>query len=487
MTLGTLWMALAVVLPAVASLLASMSTVDLAYQVRAGDLMLQSGQVLRSDPFTFSAAGDPWLNQQWLAQVLLALKFEAAGWAGLALVRATSIAAIMAGVLVACRLAGAGPRLAALLAVATFVVGAPALSLRPQLLGLVLLAWAIVAIMARDRSRWTPWLIPVMTVAWANVHGTFVLAPVLVGIAWLDDATARRPGAHRLLGVLGLTLAATLLSPWGIEVWRYVLALPVDPAIRDFVSEWRPTSPLELTGLIAWASVAGAAALIVATRTAIRWPWLLWLAGLAALALITQRGIVLWAIGAPSVIVPAILALQARRSTAQAREAPGGDAQVRPAPVGRPRLNVAILAAILLVGVAAWPGWRGGDPVYGPPGLLDHAPEGITEAVRAVATSDDRVFNAQLWGSWFEWALPGIPVFVDSRIEVIPDEAWRDYRSISAAEPGWRERLTAIGPTILALGREQQAALIEAIVAEPGWRPLHEDEDGVVLVRSDRP
>lgn len=64
-TRDRLWITLAILLPALAATIAPMSTVDLAYQVRAGELMLGSLSVLREDPFTFTAMGDPWLNQQW--------------------------------------------------------------------------------------------------------------------------------------------------------------------------------------------------------------------------------------------------------------------------------------------------------------------------------------------------------------------------------------------------------------------------------------
>jgi hypothetical protein len=63
----------AVALPVLGATLAPMSTIDLAYQVRAGDLMLSARDVLRSDPFTFTAAGAPWVDQQWGAQVFFAV------------------------------------------------------------------------------------------------------------------------------------------------------------------------------------------------------------------------------------------------------------------------------------------------------------------------------------------------------------------------------------------------------------------------------
>ena len=91
-TARRLWTALAILLPALAATIAPMSAVDLAYQVRAGELMLESGTVLRADPFTFTAMGEPWLNQQWGAGVIFALVQGLLGWGGLVVLRVALVA-----------------------------------------------------------------------------------------------------------------------------------------------------------------------------------------------------------------------------------------------------------------------------------------------------------------------------------------------------------------------------------------------------------
>ncbi len=122
MTRDRLWKLLAVLIPVLGATLAPMSTVDLAYQVRVGDLMRASGSILSTDPLTFTAAGQPWLNQQWGAGLLLSAGYSIGGWAGLALLRA-----ILVGLAVGLVFWTARRRLtvrpAALLALGAFVVG----------------------------------------------------------------------------------------------------------------------------------------------------------------------------------------------------------------------------------------------------------------------------------------------------------------------------------------------------------------------------
>src|SRR5438309_2242056 len=86
LSLSQVWACLAVVL-AVAWTIGRLDSVDLAYQVRAGDLLLRTHHFIRTDTFTFTGHGLTWIDQQWAAQVLFAMVFRHLGWAGLALLK----------------------------------------------------------------------------------------------------------------------------------------------------------------------------------------------------------------------------------------------------------------------------------------------------------------------------------------------------------------------------------------------------------------
>jgi hypothetical protein len=88
----------------------------------------------------------------------------------------------------------------------------------------------------------------------------------------------------------------------------------------------------------------------------------------------------------------------------------------------------------------------------------------------------------QRWASWFEWAAPGVPVIVDSRIEVVPPTAWADYLVIAAGGPGTLETLARIGASVVVVDRRDQAALLRTLQAsDSGWRAIAEDEDGALF------
>ena len=201
MSLSRLWIFLALALPVLASLIAALSTVDLTYHLRAGAGILESGTIPTTETWTFTAAGLPWVDQQWGAQTILALVERVGGWTGLVVVRAALVGLIFGCLVVVGRARGLDGRTAALLSLAAFVIAAPALALRPQLLGMALFAVVLVLVVRRRTHPRALWLAPLVVLAWANVHGSFFLGPLVLGLAWLEDVHERVPRPHRTLAV----------------------------------------------------------------------------------------------------------------------------------------------------------------------------------------------------------------------------------------------------------------------------------------------
>jgi hypothetical protein len=465
LSLDRLWVLLAIGLPALAALIVPLPAVDLAYGVRTGELILVAASLPSVDTYTFTVAGEPWTDQQWLAQVAFALVHRAGGWELLAVLRAAMVAATFGLVIAASIVRGAAPRTASILALLAFLVAAPALALRPQLIGILLFAVLVWLVADRRRRPGRMWLAPVLIVLWANVHGSVVLAPILLGYAWLEDLVDRSGGAnHRQsLAVLILGSLATLVNPFGIGVWGYALGVGLDPEITGQVAEWQRTSPFTVPGLLFYLSAATVAVLLVIRRGTLRWPAWLWLATLFVVGAWTVRGLPWWALGA-AVTVAAVLpaAAAARRPRANA-------------------LNAVTAIAIGVAIVAALPWWRPVEPLTGRVGLLSYAPSGLAQALQDQVVPEDRVFTPQTLGSWFEWAVPDARYFVDSRIELFPAEVWRDYRAIVAGDGAldllaeWKVQAVVVSP--------DEPGLREALDGSEAWVRLHADDDGELYLR----
>ena len=467
LTLTHLWVLAAVALPMLAALRDTLATIDLAFGVRAGTVMVETGGVLRTDVFSFTAAGAPWLNQQWGGQVLLALIHRATGWVGLALIQAVLFSAAFLFVFLACRAAGARTKHAAWLTLAAFPVALAGRGLRAQLIGMLLFAITTWLVMDRSRHPRRLWAIPVLVAIWANVHGSFVLVPLLLALVWFDDRRRRVPAADRTLAVAGLSVAAVTLNPFGLRVWSYAVGISTNPLITRQIEEWQPPSPRDAPGLLFFLSILALVAFLARRGTKAPWPTLLSMGAFVGIGLLAVRGIFWWAIVGPALV-----------ATLLEYGSPP------PSPERGSILNTGIAAVIVALIAASLPFWRPPGALDAPRGLLEQAPPGITAALDRTMAPGDRMFNPQAWGSWLIFALPDHRVFVDSRIEVFPEAVWDDYFTVSGARDGWQEVLDRWNIDVVVAHREQQEELIPRIRADTGWRQVYADRDGLLFVRA---
>jgi hypothetical protein len=455
------WASLVILVPVVVALLSRMGTTDLTYHVRAGDGILSTHSLPRFDTYTFSVYGRPWLDQQWGAQIVLALGHRYGGWATLAFLQAVLVGASFWFVYLACRARRASVRTSSLLTVIGFLVASPTLAMRPQLVALPLFAVALWALASREIAPRRLYLISVLAAICANVHGSFTIFPLIVGLAWIQDARQHVPGSRRLLWVALATVAATLLNPFGVDVWRYAYDLSTNPIIRDTISEWAPVTATDVSGLFMIGSALAVVAILARRSTPTRWTTLLWLGVFFLLAMSAQRAIVWWAMVAPVVLAELFPAATVEPT------APAKDSK---APA------VGIIAAMLVAVMILLPWWRPND-------LLSQAPPGITAYVLENIPSGARMFVHQPWGSWFEYRTPDNPVFVDSRIEIIPKDIWDDYGQVGFAGADWREVLARVNPDVI-IAADNWDLLPDLEAEGSGWTRVYQDDDGEVFVRS---
>jgi hypothetical protein len=520
--MGELWTFIAVALPALAALLVPMPAVDLAYQLRAGADILAGNGIPTQDTWTFTVAGTPWLDQQWGAQVVLAAVYQVGSWTGLALLRAALVALVFGLVLLTVRSTwsiaslraggsaiASSSRTATLVVLGAFAVAAPALALRPQLFALVLFAATLLILAERTAHPRRLWLIPLIAIAWANLHGSFPLVVVLVGLAWLDEvALLREPAAAgqaqrrlpaRLLGSTGLALIAamsalaTLITPFGIDGWRYVQNLARNPTITSQISEWRPPSPFDAAGAVFYLSlVVVLGVLAYRLRQDGRRPPARFVAPIATvlvfgvLGVITGRGLAWWALTAPiamvalqpglklaDVKVPGLPTPKART----AREASASEERRSP-------MNAVLMAVLILAGVALLPLWRPLSTNGIPAATLSHAPQYLGAYLRTLTLGQCpmHVWAPQAWGSWIEFIAPHWKVAVDSRIELFPPSVWTDHGLVAQLQGDWRQvvGLNEVKVIVLEAGDAVARSRIEA---DPGWALVHSDEDASIWRR----
>lgn len=470
-----LWVVVVLALPAFVALVVPMPAVDLAYQVRAGADILRTGALPIADTWTFTIAGTPWVDQQWLAQVMLAAVHALGGWELLAVLRAALVAGVVGGLFAVARVLGAGVRMAAVLALVAFMLSALAMALRPQLLGMAIFT-AVLWLVAQRHTRPQAVLAVVpLLAAWANIHGSFVLGPVILGAAWLDDLAAGRPW-RRSLALLLAGALATVASPYGVGVWAYAIGIGTSSAITTMATEWQRTSPLRMPGILFYPSAALVAGAMIRARRRLTPGTVLLALFLFGLGAWTERGVAWWGLSLPVLMAPVLV---------QRQPLSAGAAPTQARPIDRAhvvgsarrnrasRVNGATAALLLVLIVAALPWWRPADQLTGRVGLLTYAPSELAVKLRALAAPGTRVMAPQTWGSWLEWAVPDAVYFMDSRFELYPVSVWDAVRRVPGPD----------AQAVLDQWAVQVLVLQDGEMVPAGWREAAVGGGGMICVR----
>ncbi|MCK6454920.1 MAG: hypothetical protein L6Q92_00105 [Phycisphaerae bacterium] len=466
-----------------------------------GRQMLDTAQVVRTDPFTFSHAGEHWIAHQWLGEIAMALLDRLTGLDGLLLGAVTLLAATYAWAGDRLVQSGANPTIAVVLTLLTIAASSYHFLPRPHLISIALFGWMLgrlCDVEAGRRPRHSlVWLAPAFIV-WTNCHGAALGGIVTLGIVaagWLAIRPAGRAsrGDGFQLGAIGIALtavcaAATLVNPFGIELPKTWIALMRAGALPEIMIEH---GPLSLRSIDGWmVLLLGAAYIVTLTRVPIAQFQMTWLMPLIwfALAISRIRHGPLFAIGALVVWRDVLAALRAqvvlgpkvgqRELVRSARDATLRNWARGAAP---PILCLVTTLAIQVAGLripALGAGWARLDPAYWP---IDALPALRSEVSRGA--SHARVMNEMLFGGFLTYFVPDARIWIDDRCELYGEPALVDYLNAYRHRPetidDWAARLDA-STALLRTGSPFDRALARS----PRWRCAHRGAAGAVYSRT---
>ena len=472
LTVPRLWLVVALGAIGVMGLNRVPNAIDLAYHVKAGELMVAGQALPRTDVLAWTTAGRPWLDQNWGAQLVLYGIWRLGGFPLLTAVNALLAVAAWGLVAAACRRRTANLRVIAGAVLVGYATAMATLSARPQTFSFLLFAAELYLLeVARSRPR-VALAIPFLMPLWANLHGAFTVGIGLLVIevaaaAWRRD----RPGVVRYLVVTVASTAGLLVNPWGVRVLGYALSLPVNRVVSGMVTEWAPTNVRQLPGALVLSAVGVLVVALVRSPTPQRVPeQLLRMVLLGGLAFWAVRGVAWFGLALPVALC------------ALARQRPPRPAE---ADRGVPALNGLVLAALAVALVVAVP------PVQRT--LFPSRPELIAAPA---ATADwlaanpqpGRMFNYQPWGSYLELRLgPRTQVGFDSRVELPPADRWDRYLAVVAGRWDAERLLDRWGVGHVVTSRRATPALVQLLEASGRWRLAFSTDDELVYRRVEGP
>lgn len=452
---------------------------DTWWHIRSGEHTLTQGMIY-ADPFSFTKAGEPWINHSWGAQIILYGAWQLAGNAGLAVYTA---GLATAGMWFIYRMCAGNTYLRAFALVLGAATAAVFWSPRPQMLSFVLSA-AVLYLLHLHKRRGIDrlWWIPVIIGVWGNLHAGFSIGFIFLGgsiageilgnfFAPQSKAVVPWRGIHKLIMVTLVSAAALLVNPYGAAMLTVPFQTLGIGALQNFIQEWNsPDFHQQQT----WPFVAlllGTLGAVGASSKRLDWRDFVLVAGTAFMGLLAGRNIAVFAVVATPVLTIHLAAALDERGW--------NLTPVRRVTPRMARLN-ALLVALVVLGALAKV-------------LLVLDAETVQTAqeeflpVRAAAylgtaQPPGPMFNSYNWGGYLLFAQPDEPVFVDGRTDLYGDTfLTNDYLKTARGEGDWRAALDSYGIRLVVV--EAGSGLARALRDEPGWSLGYEDEQAVIFTR----
>ena len=467
---------------AVALSLVRAMAVNLPWHLATARFAADTGHWPALNTFSHTFPGYPIFQQYPAFQATMWLVLRATGWEGLSV--ATAVGWVTAFLLFV-RWGGSfrdGARFHVLWMLALWALQRR-MMLRPDMFTMIAFGVELLALDAFRRGRtWTLAVVPLAHLFWVNSHQLFPLSLVVQALFMADLARQRD---WRRVRLVALALAASVLLTFATPLGFKILLGPLRTAqslsvFRDHVAEFRRVwqMPYELVLALA-CGIPAAWALWRARRSAPLFDLGVWLLSLALL-ISAVRGLMFFSV--VSVAVCQRCALRAR--AAGVTLLPGIGVATR-----RILTALGIGFTALLACTAVYYRWVRPPLALGgtQPGLgrsIGGWAEAATDFLRG-APPPGRMLNlgAGLGDDVIFW-LPGVPVFVDSRLESYPPEF---LSSVLAAETDDAELGKLIDHHDIAwvfANHTRPSLRARAVnLLRAGWQPVYVDSGHIVLVR----
>ncbi len=502
-----LWLSLPIILVMGFGFLLKLRLVDFWWHLKAGELIVKNRSIPGFDMFSFTAAGQPFVLQNWLVEVVYYLTYAGGGLPLLVSLNALLLVAALLPVYHLCRLATDGLKLSVICALMPAVLLLYFGSVRSQVFSFALFSafyWVLSVYSSRRRDAL--WTLPMLMILWVNAHGAFVLGIGLVGLFLACEMVRRlaygeRPDTLssielRKLGfILVLTGLATLVNPEVYKIYSYVRAVATNPASQALVLEWQPPRINDPVGVVLFYGPFLITVMVL--LGAARKPGLVDLVlvlvfsilGLSAL----RNGVWFALIAAPIVAryYPSIdfasVALAVRRFRIGQRFLNWQAARKDTVAPIRYRLNrqIAVLMLTIVVLVSPWVYPHLGNPAFGDTLWEKSTPVGAMDYIQQNAL-EGNIFHPQIYGDYLIWRLwPLQRSFIDGRVHLFDYSVVRDYRQ-AFIDSHWDERLSRYDIKYLLLSKdeEENRMMLETAMSSAAWHLVYEDNTSVIFERT---
>jgi hypothetical protein len=478
----------AVMLAAAFPLTSPIRDPDFWWHLRAGQLIIQSGGLLHTDPFTYTVASHVWTMHEWLSEVLFAELYR---WGGLAAVVALLSVVSWLGVLcilARARLDSPGQMVLGTGMVLAVVAGYPIWGPRAQMItfAFACLTLLIVEHHLRRGGRLALLLLP-MFLVWGNLHSGFLIGLGFIALVVVAEALAhllhlegRAPAqrVRRLALLLAGSLVVCAVNLNGPGIILYPLGTLGSAAQQSLILEWHSPDfhdwSLRIFGIMLLSLVA----LIVANRR-IRLRDAALVLATSALALQSVRHIALFVAASTPVWVNQadimVQRLRARRRSPRQKLPPVGM---------RVTAWLVLCGAVLGVYISTRlvPAMRTGED------SLFYAQEFPVCAARWLASDPRplRIFNQYGEGGYLAYRLSahGDRVYIFGDAALMGDALLISYGDVESVTPQWDSIVRSAGTDLMLF--DTGTPLANVMLRASDWVEVYSDPHNIAFAPRDR-
>ena len=208
---------------------------DFGWHIKMGEFILNSGIPL-TDPFSYTMPSYPFVDHEWLTNILVFLGYKNIGWVGLGI--AFSLITVLS-LLTAFKFDFKKKYFTL-----PFILSAGVLlgfiGIRPQVISWLFFAVLVFIFLAKNYSQKVKFFIPPFFLIWANLHGGFILGLFIFLIFIFTNFYSQKRTNFTILIIFILSCVITLLNPYGINLHKEILISIFDSSLRFSIYEWMP-------------------------------------------------------------------------------------------------------------------------------------------------------------------------------------------------------------------------------------------------------
>jgi len=461
---------------------------DFGWHIRFGEI-ISSGDISPKDPFSYTMSNYPFVGHEWLTSYILFLLNSSFGYVSLVILFTSFIITL---VWILFKKRGINPSFLTfgllLLFLATLL---PYFGIRPQVQ-----TWLYLAILLRllEGKTYDKWylLIPLLSLWWANVHGSFPILIVVLTIDFIVTSYEQKRVLTKKLLVLFTSFIATFITPYFYRSWWEVYMTLSDSALRWRIQEWRPSFMFFNLPFIFYVSIY-----IVALKTYWRdLPKEIIIISLFFFiqAILSTRHVPLWAITATPIIFYSFKAFRKQVSKVKF-------GKQRLDLTGKVFLGISLLIFVAQTGLSLVSARSTSESVFYPKNAVQFMNDNGLE---------DRTFSLYVWGGYLIWKYPQKKVYIDGRMpswryndapENETNNAMDDYLDILKGERDFNKEADKYNIELVLLPRKNnKKSLLDRftnLILQPdeeyslykyltnnGWQIIYEDSVSVIYKRN---